>query len=82
MYRLFIRIGHSSVEVYKIVNRWNGQIKTEDFQNQMFHFQHLFLGVGIVGNVAKFGQFRWIYFFVFAEKYTQISSLMRLARSK
>ena len=37
----------------KLVDGGSGQIKREHLKHQMFHSQHLLLGVGVVGDVNK-----------------------------
>lgn len=49
----------------KCGERWDTQIECEDLQDQLFHAQHLFLGVSIVGDVNELANIWWIDLFVF-----------------
>lgn len=44
------------------------QVKVENFQNEGFHFEQLFFGVGVVCDVHKLVYFRRVDLFVFPVK--------------
>jgi hypothetical protein len=59
----------------KAKDSWSGHVKSQHLEDEMFHSQHLLLGVSVVGDVDKLTHIRRVNLLEFSAKINKLITL-------